>query len=669
MVSNVTIEVQVIKMPIKHLKRRPFGASFIALILSIAFFAVLPLSLFGFEMARAFLMQQQLTAVTDAATLAGTAALTGLQQSQSLTTLQTNSMTVAAQNFEQNSILQTNLTSSNVQVNYNTATLSAPTQPGQAVVNITLLDATGNAQATGSDKVVSMRVQAIFTDNTIFHTFSDCFKISPTITVSSTSNGGLPQVDMVLCFDISGSMDDATNVYFINRVWSGNGQATGAGGAGTVTYTQVAPSAAHPVESIADVVGAPEQGTTLDVMPPQQLSNPYFAAANSSTSNDFQYNFCENLRANMSLSVGTPVLESGCPPGNYDPNNPGNSFNGSITATEGGATTTFTDMVVQFPNYPYVYTDPSNNTWTFSGYADEVEASRGNLELASTFSNSQGGNTSNSSVQAQPKAGWYTAYWQAVSSVAEPISAARQAANAFFQIMNSSTNGHFGLVTFADTIGTTTTSFYQPGGVTTYDNISQAYNPASPYASANYVNGGTSTFPLPLVSLNQNSSNFSTIMDITSPIPTMTAGPLPLGPTGGTNIYAALNEAVSELTNASDVRPQARRVIVLFTDGIPTEPTSLANGITQALAVASTANQNSIPIYTIGLAQVQALDTNPSAANLVTEEGTVLGDNLNGSGKGIAYTAGNGSFYVSVNNFTQLDQAFQTIARSLVSLQ
>lgn len=632
-----------------------------ALMITIGFFTLLPLALLGFEMARMFLMQQQLNAITDAATLAGTAALTGKQDAQGLAALQTQAMNVAVGNFEQNSILQTALTAANVQASINSTALAEPTVAGQAVINISLLDSTGAQQPTGNDTVVSMKVQAIFTDNTAFAQYTGPgWGISPTVTVISTSNAGLPQVDMVLCFDISGSMDDATNVVFINRYWSGS----------AVLYSNVAGSG-NPALSIADIVGAPEQGTTLDAMPPQQLSNPYYAAVGSSTTNDNQYIFCQNLRANMTESVGTPVPESGCPPGNYDPSNPSHNYNGSITYNEAGATT-FTDMVVRFPNYPYTFTDSNSNTWIFSTYADEVEASRGNLEgNPATFQSSQAGNPSNPAVQATPKNGWYKAYWQAVSSVAEPIAAARAAANNFFSTMNASTNGHFGLITFCDAVGSSFTSYYQqkPPATTYYDNIDQAYNPASPYASTNYVNGGQSQFPLPLVSLSQTLSNFETISDMTSLYPTTTSGPLPLGPTGGTNISAALNEAISELTNSSLIRPQARKVIILFTDGIPTEPGGFANGKTQARNAASTANSDGIPIYTIGLAQSQVHDSNPSAANLITDEGAVLGDGLNGSGDGIAYCAGNGSFYVSVKNYSELDQAFQTIARSLVSLQ
>ncbi len=62
-----------------------------------------------------------------------------------------------------------------------------------------------------------------------------------------------------------------------------------------------------------------------------------------------------------------------------------------------------------------------------------------------------------------------------------------------------------------------------------------------------------------------------------------------------------------------------------------------------------------IPIYTIGLA------TNPSL--------TTLENNLLSTSGGIAGLSSNGALYVQIAAASQMDQAFQTIARSLCELQ
>src|SRR5688572_10544434 len=88
-------------------RKRNKGVTTIALILFLAFFAVLPLSIFGFELARFTLMQSQLQSCADCAALAGTAALASSQTGMTIAQQHQLAMTVAAQTFEQNTILQT----------------------------------------------------------------------------------------------------------------------------------------------------------------------------------------------------------------------------------------------------------------------------------------------------------------------------------------------------------------------------------------------------------------------------------------------------------------------------------------------------------------------------------------------------------------------------------
>jgi Mg-chelatase subunit ChlD len=115
------------------------------------------------------------------------------------------------------------------------------------------------------------------------------------------------------------------------------------------------------------------------------------------------------------------------------------------------------------------------------------------------------------------------------------------------------------------------------------------------------------------------------------------------------------------LTDASKYRNQAKKAIILFTDGVPNEPGgSAAAAQTAAFSSASKANSKSIPIYTIGLSQNAAIKP---------QEDALLGDNKGGSGKGIAFLSGNNAIYVSVTKSADLNKAFQTIARSLVVLQ
>src|SRR5208283_4475181 len=172
----------------------------------------------------------------------------------------------------------------------------------------------------------------------------------------------------------------------------------------------------------------------------------------------------------------------------------------------------------------------------------------------------------------------------------------------------------------------------------------------------NWVYSGTGNFPVPLISMNQTASNYTAVTQAIAG----TAGTLPLRPTGKTDISDSLQAALTQLTDKTKSRPQAKKAIILFTDGVPDVPVNTATAQADAFAQAANANKNGIPIYTIGLSQNAAIKP---------LEDAFLGDGNGGSGKGVAYISGNNAIYVSVTNAAQLNQAFQTIARSLVVLQ
>src|ERR1700733_4118927 len=254
--------------------RKASGASFIALILVISFFVVLPLSLLGFEFSRFLLMQQQLHAVTDSAALAGTAALASSPQGFTYAQLQQLAMNVAAQTFEQNSILQTNFSTANVTTHLNTGQNMAAPPSHSAVLNITLLDQNGNPQPIGSTTATTMQVQGIYSDTPIF--VGNLLSIAKVETAWAVSNGGLPQLDLALCFDISGSMDDQTPVVLINRYWDPTNK--------YASYKTVASG------TIFSLCGPPDTGTGLNATQPQNLS----FAAYGPPSNQHTFVFSES---------------------------------------------------------------------------------------------------------------------------------------------------------------------------------------------------------------------------------------------------------------------------------------------------------------------------------------------------------------------------------------
>jgi hypothetical protein len=632
--------------------RKEGGVSMIVLTLIIAFFAVLPLSLLTFEVSRYFLIQSELQHVLDCAALSGTAALA--QPATASTTsaaslVQSNAMNAAIANFESNGVLKIAFNPSNCQVFPNTGVNNANPAYQNAILNIVLADQQGNPQTTGSLTATTMQVSAAYTDAPIFSSTNN--GISPlagTFTVRASAIGGLPQLDLVLCFDCSGSMDDSTPVFFVNRHWNGSTK--------QVEYVTIAGTGAA-TDTIYSFTKPLETGTSLNAAFPQQLSFADYGVPTTQNASPFIFsegpqfnpgfggtNLLKGLRANLSFSTNSAIPEQGCPPGNFDPTNPtsttGNGINWQAYPNLG-----FTDMVCVPPGYNVNYA---------------VEASRGNLNSAALLKSAMGGNATPSTQLTgfTIATNAYSTYWSAVNSTVQPMFSAQQAAVNFFNQMNTSTNVHISLITFASTAsGPTASVQYTDTNNTLNDNVDGNFA-----GGGGWAGGGVGSWQLPYVPLQQNSFVLQNVINAVQGAPASgtTAAIQPLNAQNGTDIADALQNAIGELTNPALVRPAAKKAIVLFTDGIPTLPTNQTAGTTAALAQAALANKANIPIYTIGLS------TNTAIA---PQEAIVLGDNLNGSGQGIAFISGVGATYNPVTTPIALQNAFQKIARSLVVLQ
>jgi Flp pilus assembly protein TadG len=620
-----------------HQRKQKGAISVVALV--IAFFAVLPLSLLGFEMSRLFLIQSELQHVLDAAALSGTAALASSPTGYTIAQQQQIAMQTAYQNFCQNSVLETNFTTLNTTANLNTAPNNANPVDQNAIINITLYDQSGVAQPTGSTTATVMRIAAAYTDHPIFLNSPNSLfaSIQSLYTVRAYSTGGLPQLDLALCFDTSGSMDDTTPVQFVRREWSGITQA--------VHYVVVTGSDitdGFNTHTIYSLTYPPNTGTGLNCTWPQNLSFASYPNGNYTNPYIFSEGYYAlglnpliGLRSLGTYAAGSVCPEQGRPPGNYQASLPtltnGNGINPNVLSRG------FTDMVAVPTGY------------TIQG---AVEASRGNLNSAAYLSTSMGGTTSSNTVSPELTAAGpytisptaYTDYWTAVNGMAQPITDAKNAAVTFFNLMNTSANAHFMLETFSNGIGSSPTStFVDPN------------NTLNLNTDATYAAGGVGSYPLPLIKLNQASNQLTACINAVQG----TGGSNGLVAEGKTDIGDALHEAYKELTNAALTRPIAKKAVILFTDGIP----NVTSTPYTPFQVAGLCKTKGIPIYTIGLS------TN---AQVVAPEALFLGDNNlggDGSGPGIAYLSGNGATFTAVSNSAQMNAAFQQIARSLVVLQ
>lgn len=613
-----------------HKMRNPSGAGMIASALFAAFFIILPLGILGFEYMRFSIAQLQLRSICDASALSGACGVASAQATD-ITTAHETAMRYAFQTFRQNILMGSNLADPNVcsdtdcHMNDGFRPTTAP--PGKCIVAYTLLDQNFTPVQTSDSRAKLIRCEAVYGYVPPIGGalgFTNCPLIA-------YSEGGLPSLDIVMCFDVSGSMDDQTSVSFVKRYFSG-----------AYTHYQVVSRNRSlggnglPWSSINNILEpAPTtgNGTRVNATAPQNLHYTMFSNAAYTSGNKHTYTFLPNLRCAPTISN-----EVGAPPGNVT--------DSSIST---GGSTDYTDMVVNLDynttNYKFkAITDPVTNL-SFPNIGTVVEAARGNLDLtAAQFDtacpghNNPASDSLGPSVTPDSSGRYYSTYQTLANDRVQPMKDARDAAGGFFTTMNISANCHFGFVAFADDIGT------DENTTITVDPVDD-----TPYGKAQ---GTPFQAPLPLVKLADVGA-----APLDTKFTECSAAVTRLRATNGTNIAASLNEAIAELTTTATplrTRPKARRCIVLFTDGIPTLPGGSQGGSNSPAAQACYTAANScvgkIKIYAIGLSQNSTV--RPTMQRVLD-----------------GITRPTGGQYFLVDDPSQLNKAFQDIAKALIVLR
>lgn len=585
------------------------GQSMIVMVLFVAFFLLLSAGLFAFELNRMEVAREQLRGATQAAALAGAATLASSNDT-SATQAQTTAMDTALTSFQVNSIIGVSLGNA-------TLTYSTPDNPGanNSAIFVQFLNPNNNNQpvSLGDPTGKTVQVTSFFGLQPAFGKYLGI----NTVTISETAYGGVPQMDLVLLFDVSASIDDETPVTFVKRVWNS--------GSNTINYTITSAAKGSPIGSLAEgpiltILGPPPTGSALDALGPQTLYDSNYPGENS-----YPLNFSEVPGFGSGSAVGLRGKQNtGYPPGNY----PGNTWGDGATT---GNAQTYTDVVANIDGNN-TFGGMTYNGYSFPNVATLVEASRGNLENSTNFTNSKASVSLPSNIT--PTAGYQSAYYQAALQVIHPLGDAQKACQTFLNIMNTDCDSHFGLVAFTTNAGTSATNVVTMPTVDYY-----------------YTGAGNTNCPVPLIALNPatGATNYSTIYNV---LPTTLA-------TSGTNIGDAINTAVSQLKN--NARPGAHKAIVLFTDGEPTVGGPLNNDPdTNARLAAQEANAAGIPIYSIGLAQT---------ASIIPSETAILTDqNSNPSTGGMSGIAGHGGEFWLVTTNADLQLTFENLARQLVQL-
>ncbi len=286
------------------------GAAVIGLCLGLSTL-LLFIGFFVFDMNQLQMAQRQLTAISDAASLAGTAMLTSKDVSYEDATLDTLYTTqIAAENFAANMFAMGNILGKHL---YNRAASGA--QPnGIEIIAVNSYPNLANP-AAGTVKLLvrlcapisNYTVVAPGTSNGRAIYVQANYAYVPllsglgvtSVPIPSNSIGGLQKLAVIMVFDCSGSMDDNTVVTFVERRWTtpiaiGNYPADSAAAAGAngnrgqYSYDVVgSPGSGAAAGQLwqysgLDYVNEPN-GTALNVLPPQNLDYLGYIYANVHT--------------------------------------------------------------------------------------------------------------------------------------------------------------------------------------------------------------------------------------------------------------------------------------------------------------------------------------------------------------------------------------------------
>lgn len=668
---------------------RSRGQATLALNLVLAIFFVGTLAIVSYEISRIMLAREQLKHCVELAALAGETTI----MSSTNASPQATARQVALNIFKQNSIHGKLLSGATEVMSLTGLTPGA----GQAQVFFEFDDPmTKSPSATGN----VIRVHGAY-NYPLFSGGFGAIGIS-SYTVAVESLAALPALDLVICYDLSASMDDQTKISLVRRTWD---PALGSpAGSGAPRYDIPTDSGGQPTNGpIGGVLCSPKMGNATNAMMPQNLD------ASNTFPSTCPKEFSETGPTGSTVPL-RGVSNGGAPPGDTPPGakpgigpsvgvaalTPGPGYTGGAqaygdntnneymayrhkkhnalpngvkivpaleqaanaavvtTGQYGSDVTMYTDLVVNLDNANTF--SSYNGTGGFTGYdfrniGSLVEAARGNLESTTT---AQLAGLDLAALNVTPKLGYKSAYESLSLSRLEPKSSIDNALNNFIDKLKTSTDCHLGLVTFNDRAGTSPTDTFG------------AHNISWSYATA----GGRGSFPLPMVPLSRTTNNHGEVQSWITP-PANNSPVAWLVPDGGTHTADALQKARLDLTNtATNARPGAMKAVLLITDGVPTR--DFANNAyadynnapahDDAMTEASALGNAGIPLFILALDQYGNLNTNYMTQYSET------------SAQGLCKAAGHGSLLHidtwadSPATRASLYERLSNVARQLVSL-
>ncbi|MBX9724760.1 MAG: Tad domain-containing protein, partial [Candidatus Obscuribacterales bacterium] len=237
----------------RQFKRSESGQSLVIMIFVMAFLILGVVGMFSFEISRANLAREQLRSACQAASLAGAATLASsdlVDPKQAQLDAITSAMVVFKKNYVLGNVLNGATQSPDL------ASLSTNTTAKNCIVFFEFLDPNKNDAVVkiGDPNGKVIRVNSSFG---LVPSFGKYLGLT-TLPIEGIASAGVPQLDVVLCFDVSGSIDDQTPVTFVKRLWNG--------GTGKIDYKVTSARAGSPAGALAQgtiysILGPPATGT------------------------------------------------------------------------------------------------------------------------------------------------------------------------------------------------------------------------------------------------------------------------------------------------------------------------------------------------------------------------------------------------------------------------
>ncbi|MBX9771105.1 MAG: hypothetical protein K2X29_07025 [Candidatus Obscuribacterales bacterium] len=524
------------------------------------FLGVMVLPLFGllsFEVSRAMIMQAQLKHACEAAALAGVARMAS-SDDLSTTTTHLKSIQLAKEIFRMNTINQYSLSSAA------DASSNGDNPPANSSsVFVQFLDNSGSPVTVGNTNGKVVHVIGAWGLMPVFGGWG-FFGLGGPYPIRAEGHGRVPDLDITMAFDTSGSIDDQTSIQLICCYWD---NASAASGGQRIKFRRAQNGSKIGNGRLWDLVAnGSATGTNHSAYWIQNLSD---------SGSDFGFN--ANVRNKNSLNG---------PPGNYRttgaaPVSPGplptgcgyadpgiNQYTHQVINTKFNSSTFAASDSNAAEGYPMTF-----GTVTVRNISEHVALSAGWLDSGAAASTARISTAPEITLTTGTAATRSMEYENEVQKHLHPIREAQDAAQTFFTIMNNNTDSHFGVTCFNDSAKTS------PSGTKGGESIDSGWSI-----------GVNHTRPDFGIALSSTVSNFSTIMPL---LPQTCAQ-------GSTDIAGAINRCKSWMDSGK--RPGTFRTIIVFTDGAGTVPSAgAAKGA--AHSAADTCRTPGYTINSIGLSQ------------------------------------------------------------------